>query len=200
MSMEKKEYPPVHDRPTFPSSFERLDMLWERYPAYHVRKCFATLESLLEEHESYQKDFEDEIKTEYIEKGYENFLVQLSRMDLPYRYETRKLIEASGPLTLNPYVTAFLKQFESFDLQHKACFIFPESFTTQFFVISEVCKRAELFCPINNMFPDEKIVHSIHKNGHRVPGHPALSSGLVLWWRRSTGKKKRTGSDKESSL
>lgn len=143
----------------FPDSFDRLDMLWERYPAYHEMRIFATLEELLEEHESYQKDFEDELREEYITNEYEKFLVKLSWMDLPYRQETRKLIEAAGDMAENPYIEAFLGQFASIDTDKKACFIFPENFTSQFFVVSEVCKRAEIFHPITNIFPDEKTVH-----------------------------------------
>ena len=52
-------YPPVHKRPPEASAFDRLQMLWERYPRYHEMTTFATLEALLEEHESYREDFED---------------------------------------------------------------------------------------------------------------------------------------------
>ena len=38
-------------------------------------------------------------------------------------------------------------------------YVFPESFISQFFVIMEVCKRAEFFHPIRPMFPDEEKVH-----------------------------------------
>ncbi|MDO4976848.1 MAG: hypothetical protein Q4E53_06260 [Eubacteriales bacterium] len=41
-------------------------MLWERYPKYHEKKTFTSLADLLEDHESYQKDFDDELKEEYI--------------------------------------------------------------------------------------------------------------------------------------
>ena len=39
------------------------------------------------------------------------------------------------------------------------CFLFPESFVSQFFVIMEVCKRADAFYPIRNLFADEEKVH-----------------------------------------
>lgn len=154
-----KKYPTVHKKMTFPDSFDRLDLLWEKYPAYHEKTLFSTLEKLLEEHESYQKDFDEDLQAEYIQNQYELFLVQLSWMDLPYRQETRKLIEEMGPLKSNPYVDSFLEQFKELDTDRKACFLFPESFTSHFFVVEEVCKRAELFKPVNNLFPDEKTVH-----------------------------------------
>ena len=50
-------YPPIHEKPTNTYSFDRLRMLWERYPQYHEMTTFSTLDALLEEHESYQKDF-----------------------------------------------------------------------------------------------------------------------------------------------
>ena len=113
--------------------------------------------SVLEEHESYQKDFED-LREEYISNDYERFLVQLSWSDLSYRYATMKLIE-NDEFSSNPYVDAFLSQFEDIDTDRKACFLFPESFVSQFFVIAEVCRQAEVFRPVNSLFPDEEKVH-----------------------------------------
>lgn len=157
--MEKRLYPPFHQKTENSFSFERLEMLWDRYPKYHEKTRFSSLDQLLEEHESYQKDFDEELREEYSAKGYEEFLVQLSWSDLPYRMETRKLIEEAGELVVNPYVEAFLEQFEDLDTEKKACFIFPESYTSQFFVVEEVCRRAEIFRPICNIFPDDKMVH-----------------------------------------
>ena len=162
-------YPPIHPKPPRISTFERLDMLWERYPQYHDRTTFSTLEALLEEHESYRKDF-DELREEYEANDYERFLVQLSWADLSYRYETRKLIEEqsalpepdAGPAAAfapNPYVEAFMEQFDGIDTDKKACFLFPESFVSQFFVITEVCRRAESFRPVRNLLPDEEKIH-----------------------------------------
>ena len=150
-------YPPIHEKPTITYSYDRLRMLWERYPQYHEMTTFSTLDALLEEHESYQKDFED-LREEYISNGYERFLVQLSWSDLSYRYATMKLIENDKFLS-NPYVDAFLSQFEDIDTDRKACFLFPESFVSQFFVITEVCRQAEVFRPVNSLFPDEEKVH-----------------------------------------
>ena len=150
-------YPPVHEKPTFTYSYDRLRMLWERYPQYHEMTTFSTLDALLEEHESYRKDFED-LREEYVSNSYERFLVQLSWSDLAYRYETMKLIE-NDELPSNPYVDAFLGQFKDIDTDRKACFLFPESFVSQFFVIAEVCRQAEVFRPVNSLFPDEEKVH-----------------------------------------
>ena len=150
-------YPPIHEKPTITYSFDRLRMLWERYPQYHEMTTFSTLDDLLEEHESYQKDFED-LREEYISNDYERFLVQLSWSDLSYRYATMKLIE-NDEFSSNPYVDAFLSQFEDIDTDRKACFLFPESFVSQFFVIAEVCRQAEVFRPVNSLFPDEEKVH-----------------------------------------
>ncbi len=150
-------YPPIHEKPTITYSYDRLRMLWDRYPQYHEMTTFSTLDALLEEHESYQKDFED-LREEYISNDYERFLVQLSWSDLSYRYATMKLIE-NDKLLSNPYVDAFLSQFEDIDTDRKACFLFPESFVSQFFVITEVCRQAEIFRPVNSLFPDEEKVH-----------------------------------------
>ena len=81
-------YPPPHKKPTPEKSFDRLVMLWERYPRYHERTTFSSMEALLEEHESYRKDFED-VREEYETSRYEKFLVQLSWSDLPYRYAAK---------------------------------------------------------------------------------------------------------------
>ena len=151
-------YPPIHEKPETVFSFDRLRMLWEKYPQFHEMNTFATLEELLEEHEFYRKDF-DEVRKEYEDNHYNQFLVQLSWADLPYRHFTMKKIMSAGQILQNPYVEAFMAQFYSLNTDHKACFIFPESFVSQFFVVLEVCKRAEAFYPINNLFPDEEMVH-----------------------------------------
>ncbi len=168
--MNNNTYPPIHEKTKYPDSFQRLDMLWERYPKYHEMHTFATLDEILEEHESYQKDFDEELQEEYRHSHYEKFLIKLSWMDLSYRQATRKMIERDGNLEINPYVQTFLKQFDHLDTDHYACFLFPESFTSQFFVIEEVCKRAESFYLINNLFPDEKIVHylAVFNNGYLI--------------------------------
>ena len=100
-------YPPIHEKPKAVYTFDRLDMLWERYPRYHEMSTFATLDALLEEHESYQKDFDD-LREEYLDGQYERFLVNLSWADLPYRYATRELVAKAGPLPENPYVSDFM--------------------------------------------------------------------------------------------
>ena len=152
------DYPPVHEKPHLSFSFDRLDLLWDRYPQYHEMSAFSTLDALLEEHESYQKDF-DGLREEYVSGGYEKFLVQLSWSDLPYRRAAKQLIQAAGPFSANPYVEAFMDQFSGLDTDRKACFLFPESFISQFFVIMEVCKKAEDFRPVKNLFPDEEKIH-----------------------------------------
>ena len=151
-------YPPIHARPEEICSLDRLSMLWDRYPRYHERTVFTTLEALLEEHESYRRDFED-VREEYEREGMERFLVQLSWADLPYRHATGKMAEEAGPMPENPYAEAFMDQFRDLDTDRKACFLFPESFVSQFFVIAEVCQRAEAFHPVKNLFPDEETVH-----------------------------------------
>ena len=88
-------YPPVHEKTPLTFSFDRIEMLWERYPQYHEMAAFSTLDALLQDHESWQKDFGD-LRKEYEENQYDRFLVQLSWADLPYRYATKKLIESSG--------------------------------------------------------------------------------------------------------
>lgn len=151
-------YPPFHEKPARITSFERLDLLWDRYPRYHEKTTFSTLDALLEEHASYQTDFED-LREEYVNNGYDRFLVQLSWSDLAYRQATRKMIEAAGPFAPNPFVEAFMSQFRDLDTDKKACFLFPESFVSQYFVIMEVCKKAEILRPVKSLFPDEEKVH-----------------------------------------
>lgn len=156
--MRAETYPPVHERPAEPDTFDRLDMLWEKYPQYHEMKTFSNLEGILSLHESYRKDFDD-LREEYISNQYERFLIQLSWSDLPYRYAARDMILSAGELPPNPYVEAFMEQFGDQDTDHKAYFLFPESFVSQFFVITEVCKRAEAFYPVRNLLPDEEKTH-----------------------------------------
>ena len=151
-------YPPIHEKTARISSFERLDMLWDRYPRYHEKTTFSTLDDLLEEHASYQTDFAD-LRDEYVSNGYDRFLVQLSWSDLAYRQATRELIEAAGPFAPNPFVDAFMAQLRDLDTDKKACFLFPESFVSQYFVIMEVCKKAEILRPVKSLFPDEEKVH-----------------------------------------
>lgn len=151
-------YPTIHKRPPVSDSFERLDMLWDRYPQYRERTVFSSMEELLAEHESWQENFED-VREEYESGQYDRFLIRLSWADLPYRYATKQLIEKAPALPENPYVEAFMDQFRDLDTDHKACFLFPESFISQFFVITDVCRRAESFHPIRNLFPDEEKTH-----------------------------------------
>lgn len=149
----------IHEKPAASFTFDRLDRLWARYPQYHERTTFSTMEALLEEHASYREVFDEEIRDEYMEKGYDRFLINLSWSDLAYRYETRRLIETTEVPERNPYADAFMEQFMPLDTSRKACFLFPESFVTQFFVVMEVCKRAEIFRPVRPLFPDEEKVH-----------------------------------------
>lgn len=149
---------PIHKRNELSKSFERLDLLWEKYPQFREMSTFTSLDALLEEHCSYQEGF-DELKDEYIDHQYEKFLIQLSWSDLAYRYATRKIIESQAPFPKNDYVEAFMDQFKDLDTDHKAYFLFPESYVSQFFVIMEVCKKAESVYPIKNLFSDETKIH-----------------------------------------
>ena len=148
----------IHRKPSEKYSYDRLQMLWERYPQYHEMTTFSTMEALLQEHESWLADF-DELREEYEANGYDRFLIQLSWKDLAYRYATKGLIEKAGPFAENALVRAFMDQFTGLDTDHYACFLFPESYVSQFFVILEVCKRADAFYPVRNLFPDEEKVH-----------------------------------------
>ena len=148
----------IHKKPEINYSFDRLDMLWERYPKYHEMSTFSTMEQLLEEHESWKSDFEM-VREEYTQNDYDRFLIQLSWSDLPYRYETKNRILAEGKLPENPYVKAFLDQFADLSTDHQACFLFPESYLSQFFVIMDVCRKAEFIRPVRNLFPDEEKQH-----------------------------------------
>ena len=123
-------YPKPHKRPAGGTSFDRLLMLWERYPQYHEMTTFSTMEELIKEHESWQEDYEA-IREEYAENQYDRFLIQLSWSDLPYRYETMKRIQEAGPLPENPYVKSFMEQFADLDTDRKACFLFPESVVSE---------------------------------------------------------------------
>ncbi len=149
---------PIHEKPPEIRSFDRLNRLWERYPQYHEMTTFAAMADLLPEHESWQKDFED-CKDEYEADHCDSFLVQLSWSDLPYRRETKDMIAEAGPLHENPFIKNFMEQFAELDTAHKACFLFPESYAVPFFVIAEVCKKAESFYPVRNLFPDEEKIH-----------------------------------------
>lgn len=151
-------YPPIHQRPGEVFSFDRLDMLWERYPQYHEMKTFSTMESLLNEHESWTKDFED-VREEYYEREGDRFLIQLSWADLPYRHATGELLRKKGSFPENEFVKAFMDQFRDMDTDREAYFLIPESYLSQFIVVMEVCKRARELRPVRNLFPDEEIVH-----------------------------------------
>lgn len=179
---EKDLYPPIHEKTNTDFSFDRLEMLWERYPQYHEMSTFSTMDALLEEHTSWQEDYED-VREEYESKHYDRFLVQLSWSDLPYRYATKTLIEKttptgqhgqfsqsessdqsnqsvqSDPGMENPYVRSFMEQFTGIDTDRNACFLFPESYVSQFFVVMEVCKKAADLRPVKNLFPDEEKIH-----------------------------------------
>ena len=107
-------YPPVHKRPPEVFTFDRLQMLWDRSPRYHEMTTFATLEELLEEHESCREDFED-LREEYLSLDLSRFLVQLSWSDLVCRHATMERIRAAGQTPENPFVRAFMDQFRDLD-------------------------------------------------------------------------------------
>ena len=151
-------YPQVHEKPVQSCSFDRLEMLWERYPQYHERTVFSSLDELLEEHDAWREDMED-LCDEYQAGGYDRFLVRLSLADLPYRYAAKEKIKKAEPFLPNPYAETFMEQFREYDTDKKACFLFPESFVSQFFVIAEACRKAESFATVRNLFPDEDKVH-----------------------------------------
>ncbi len=112
-------YPPIHEKTVFPDNFTRLEKLWDNYTQFHKQSTFTTLDKLLEEHESYQKDFTEELRKEYESRGYDKFLIQLSWSDLPYRYATKDLIEKSEPVRPNRYVEKFMDQFRKIDTFEK---------------------------------------------------------------------------------
>ena len=149
---------PIHKRKQVSDSFERLDRLWDSHPQYREMGTFATLGELLEEHESYRDGFE-ELMEEYESNHYERFLIQLSWSDLPYRYATKEMIESADLPEENAYAAAFMEQFNGIDTDRKACFLFPESFVSSYFVIREVCKNAEAVRPVKSLFPDETTIH-----------------------------------------
>ena len=111
---------PIHEKPTASFSFDRLDILWERYPQYHERTTFGTLDDILEEHESYQKDFDEELRNEYLGNDYGRFLVNLSWSDLAYRHATKELITASPSIPANSYVESFMDQFRGQSLSTRS--------------------------------------------------------------------------------
>ena len=103
-------YPPTYEYLPESLSFDRLDMLWECYPQYHEMTTFSTIETLLEEHESWQEDFE-ELLEKYDENQYDWFLVQLSWSVLSCRYRTKGLIKEADPSMSNTYIDTFMAQF-----------------------------------------------------------------------------------------
>lgn len=133
-------------------------MLWGKYPQFHEKNLFTSLDDLLAEHESYCEGF-DEVREEYENNGYDHFLIQLGWSDLPFRMATKELIDSVGPMQRNRYVDDFMAQFRDLNTDDKAYFLFQESFVSQYFVILEVCKNAEAIFPIKNLFPDESKVH-----------------------------------------
>ncbi len=139
-----------------PDSFERLDMLWEKYPQFRQKQPRPCLDNLLAEHESWQEEFTDDLRLAYEEDHDDEFLVPLSRNDLSFRMETRRLIEQAPQMPDNPFVSSFLEQFSLVDTSRKAAFLFPESESSHFLVLMEVCKRAEILMPVRNLFPDEE--------------------------------------------
>ena len=158
MSSAVKTYPPVHKRSPEVCSFERLHMLWEKYPKYHEVRPVPSIDELVGQYESWKADYE-EIREEYLSEDFGQFLIDLSWADLPYRYATGRLLEEKGMDADNTYVKTFMDQFSEIDTDRKAVFIFPESYVSQFFVIMDVCGRAEDLTVIRNLFPDEETVH-----------------------------------------
>lgn len=147
---------PVHTKPkpVDDQDFSRLEKLWANYKRDRSCTTFTTLEQLLEDHPSYQDGF-PEAEEEFRKNHYEKFFVQLSWSDLPYRWNTKQLLQKHAPIHANPLVTEFMKQFEEIDTDQEAAFIFPESFASQYFVTQEVCRNAKRVVPVKNLFPDQ---------------------------------------------
>ena len=149
--------PAVHLKPdpVNDMDYTRLNKLWAGNLRVRDMTIFTTLDSILSDHESFQKDLSDEDRAEFLLKGYEKFFVQLSWSDLPYRKKTMELLLAHAPIHTNPLVSAFMSQFAEIDSDKETAFIYPQSYAYQYFIVQEVCRKAKRIVVLNNLFPDQ---------------------------------------------
>lgn len=117
-----------------------------------------TLSEYLNRKPSLKKNIES-IQKEFIEKGYEKFLISGYGLEILNRKRTEEYILDSGDLQINNFIQNFINQFTDINLENDAAFIFPESFAPNYFEAMEVCKNAKVLRKINNIFPEEDNVH-----------------------------------------
>lgn len=121
------------------------------------QKEHYTLSEFIEHTPAYKNGIED-IKNEFIEKGYEKFLTTFVTSN---RKATEEYILSDGDLVVNKYVSDFLKQFDDIDFSNNIVFLFPESYASNYFEAKEICKDATILRKINNIFPIEDSIHWI---------------------------------------
>lgn len=103
----------------------------------------------------------NEIRDEFINEGCEKFLwTSFQEQEEAMEY-TQELLKKKGELHENKKITTFLEQFKDIDWATEIAFIYPENYSSNFFVAQELAKNAKSCYIINNIFDEDDTVNWI---------------------------------------
>lgn len=94
------------------------------------------------------------IREEFIEEGCDKFLYRKHKDKEADMLQTKEFIKRQGVLKPNSHIINFLRQFDDIDLE-EIPFIFPQSYSHNYFMVREISKNAKKFNVINNIYEEE---------------------------------------------
>ena len=101
----------------------------------------------------------EKIKDDFIKSGYEKFLWRQTLKEWDDAKKTT-LEENEYEYVINKYVQNFLNQFSNID-ESDVAYIYPESYTPNYFMIQELAKDAKRDYVIENLLPDDNTINHL---------------------------------------
>lgn len=95
------------------------------------------------------------IREEFIEEGCDKFLYRKHKEKEADMLQTQEFIKRQGALKPNSHIINFIKQFDDIDLEKEIPFIFPQSYSPNYFMAREISKNAKKFNVVNNIYEEE---------------------------------------------
>jgi len=92
------------------------------------------------------------IREEFIEEGCDKFLYRKHKEKEADMLQTQEFIKRQGALKPNSHIINFIKQFDDIDLEKEIPFIFPQSYSPNYFMAREISKNAKKFNVVNNIY------------------------------------------------
>lgn len=137
IELKKEGVPPI----TFSSTYTWEQFVTERNPKYGKT--------------------DKRVVKDFIDKGYEKFLVTNGAEEILNRLMTGRFISLAGKLNINSQIKDFINQFRFINFDEQVAFVFPESYSSNYYIAMEVSKNADEIKEIKNIFPEEDIKHFV---------------------------------------